>query len=138
MRLGGEYPAQLTRIVTSLHFSSVVLHELLVGATNKEKERQIRRTFAEPFLRRGRVVTPSHTCWEATGEALARLAAAGELDRTAVPRSLVNDALLAASCREAGVTLVTENVRDFEKLRRFLHFDFVPPWPEIGPDSRER
>jgi predicted nucleic acid-binding protein len=26
-----------------------------------------------------------------------------------MPRSLVNDVLIAASCREAGVTLVTDN-----------------------------
>jgi hypothetical protein len=27
------------------------------------------------------------------------------------------------------VTLVTENERDFGRLRRIILFDFVPPWP---------
>ena len=37
--------------------------------------------------------------------------------------------LLAVSCREAGCVLVTDNDRDFLRIRRFLAFEFVKPWP---------
>jgi predicted nucleic acid-binding protein len=44
-------------------------------------------------------------------------------------KAFANDVLLALSCREAGCVLVTENRRDFSRIRRFVAFDFVAPWP---------
>jgi predicted nucleic acid-binding protein len=111
------------------YLSSIVLHELLVGVNGPEMGRRIDRKIAEPFRRRRRIVTPTHGSWAAAGDAIAGLAAEEGLDRRSLPRSFVNDVLLAASCRETGVTLVTENVRDFARIRRVLPFDFVPPWP---------
>ena len=37
--------------------------------------------------------------------------------------------LLAPSCRESGVVLVTANTRDFARIARLAAFDFVAPWP---------
>lgn len=118
--------------IPHLHLCSVVLHELLVGAQGDVMVRRIHQEIARPFDRTGRIFTPSHQSWVAAGEGLARLAAAGYVDRTALPRSFINDVLLAACCREAGVTLVTDNVRDFERIKTVLPFDFVPPWPGPG------
>lgn len=42
--------------------------------------------------------------------------------------TVLNDVLLALSCREAGVVLVTANERDFERIRRRVRFEFVGPW----------
>ena len=44
-------------------------------------------------------------------------------------KSFGNDVLLALSCREAGLVLVTDNGRDFERIARVVPFDFVAPWP---------
>jgi predicted nucleic acid-binding protein len=38
--------------------------------------------------------------------------------------------LLALSCRESGICLVTANTRDFARIRRHADFEFVPPWPD--------
>jgi predicted nucleic acid-binding protein len=46
-----------------------------------------------------------------------------------LPKSLVNDYLLAASCRESGVTLVTQDVSDFESIKRYIKVQFTQPWP---------
>lgn len=46
-----------------------------------------------------------------------------------VTKRKVNDILLALSCREAGVTVVTENVADFERINAITPVNFVPPWP---------
>jgi hypothetical protein len=35
----------------------------------------------------------------------------------------------ALSCREAGCVLVTGNQRDFQRIRGYVQFDFVTPWP---------
>ena len=46
-----------------------------------------------------------------------------------VSKAFANDVLLALSCREAGCVLVTENDRDFSRIRRFIPFEYVKPWP---------
>jgi predicted nucleic acid-binding protein len=46
-----------------------------------------------------------------------------------VSRSFANDVLLALSCREEGCVLVTENERDFQRIRRHVSFEFERPWP---------
>jgi predicted nucleic acid-binding protein len=46
--------------------------------------------------------------------------------------SLLNDALLAASCREAGITLVT-NDGDFGRFAPFMKgWRPVSPWPDVS------
>jgi predicted nucleic acid-binding protein len=111
------------------YLHSVVLHELLVGAATARGVATIENEIARPLERRRRLVTPSHRSWQDAGAALAQLASAKKLELQSVPRSFVHDALIAASCGEAGVTLVTENGRDFSRLRTVLRFEFVAPWP---------
>lgn len=116
------------RYTPRLFLSSVVLHELEVGGSSKLVIRWVEDT-ARPLARSRRVVTPSHLAWRRSGAALSELAKKNGLDRSRMPRSLVNDVLIAASCREAGVTLVTDNTRDFELIQSAFAFDFVAPWP---------
>jgi hypothetical protein len=46
-----------------------------------------------------------------------------------VSKSFGNDVLLAVSCHDAGLVLVTDNRRDFERIARGAPFDFVDRWP---------
>lgn len=110
------------------YLSAVVVQELRMGTKGGEDLRVLQRQILEPFERRGRVITPSYAAWSLAGDVLREL---GRMDggQVANTRSWTNDILLALSCREAGVTLVTENVRDFRRIRRLVPFDFVPPWP---------
>ena len=94
----------------SLFLSSVVLHELLVGSNTSAKAKQVEDSVAAPLKRVGRVITPSHAAWESAGNAIARMARDERLDLRSVPKSLVHDFLIAASCREAGVTVITDNM----------------------------
>jgi predicted nucleic acid-binding protein len=111
------------------YLSSVVLHELLVGADTPAKARQIDRWVARPFKRTARVVTPTHRCWEMGAEVLSRMAREEGLELRKVPKSLTYDVLLAAACREAGITLITDNGRNFRRIQRFIRFEFISPWP---------
>jgi predicted nucleic acid-binding protein len=45
------------------YLSSVVLHELLVGASSPAKSREIKQAFASPFERTRRIITPSLDAW---------------------------------------------------------------------------
>jgi predicted nucleic acid-binding protein len=111
-----------------MYLSSVVLHELEVGGSTTPVIQWVQRT-ARPFSLLRRTMTPSHVAWRKAGSAISRLAVEGRLDRRTMRRSLVNDILIAATCRENGITLVTDNLADFEMIDSVIPFDFVAPWP---------
>lgn len=113
----------------STYLSSIVLHELLAGATSRDKERQIEEWIARPLIRVGRVFTPTHTTWVKAGEILARMAREEGIEVRRVPKSFVNDILLALSCREAGIVLLTNNGRDFERIGRYVEHAYMLTWP---------
>jgi predicted nucleic acid-binding protein len=110
------------------YLSAVVVQELRAGATPAQL-RKLQRNVLEPFERRGRVITPSYEAWRRTGDVLAALVLRERAELRSFSPAFVNDVLLAVSCREAGVVLVTENRRDFERIARVLPFEFVGTWP---------
>lgn len=111
------------------HLSSVVFHELLRGASTPAMATDLVASLARPFTRTKRVVVPSHRAWTRAAEVIAQLAWHDGLDRRNVPAGFANDVLIAASCRENGLTLITENERDFRRIQKRMKFDFVAPWP---------
>ena len=50
-----------------------------------------------------------------------------------ISKSFANDVLLALSCRENGCVLITRNERDFQRIRRYVPFEFIKPWPGVAP-----
>jgi predicted nucleic acid-binding protein len=110
-----------------LVMSAVVVQELRAGVRSPVDGATLDEQLIVPFERRKRVMTPSYWAWRETGRILSELVKKGEW--TAVPRSFVNDVLLAMSCREEGVVLVTRNLDDFERIAKARKFDFVAPWP---------
>lgn len=60
---------------------------------------------------------------------MARLAQRRLVSPGGFGRSFVHDCLLAASCREEGMTLITSSVEDFALIRRVEAVDVVEPWP---------
>ncbi len=113
--------------VTFLH--AVVVQELLLGAVNARRGRALYEGYVAPFEARGRVVTPSYASWRRSGEVVAALVQRRRLSPGGFGRSFLNDVLLAVSCREAGVVLITTNVSDFSRIRAVEPFRFEPPWP---------
>lgn len=111
------------------YLSSVVVQELRAGVRSVDDRRALERHVLDPFARRGRLVTPSARAWDLSGDVLAALVKSGGLDLGRVSKAFGNDVLLALSCREAGVVLVTDNGRDFERIARVARFDFTGPWP---------
>lgn len=112
---------------TYLH--SIVLQELVLGARNLAHAREIQRVVAGPFERVARILTPSYSAWRRSAEGVAKLVERKHISRGGYAPSFLNDVLLAVSCREAGVTLVTANTTDFERIAEVEPFDFAPPWP---------
>ncbi len=107
------------------YLSSIVAQELRAGVRSPPDRRKLERFVIARYERLGRVVTPSAAVWMASGAALSQLRQREGLDLGRVSRSFGNNILLALSCREAGITLVTDNQRDFERIARVAKFRFA-------------
>jgi predicted nucleic acid-binding protein len=122
----------VTRAAPGLYVSSVVAAELRAGARSARDRKVLEDKVLAPFVRRGRVLTPSAVAWDALGRTLSTLREREGLQLAQVPRSFAFDVLLAYSCREQGVVLVTGNARDMARIRRVFRFDHVAPYPEAA------
>ena len=119
-----------TRAAPQLYLSSVVAAELRAGARSPRDRAQLEALVLGPFVRRGRILTPSAAAWDALGLTLATLREEESLELAQVRRGFALDILLAYSCRENGVMLVTQNARDMARIRRVFAFDYVAPYPD--------
>jgi predicted nucleic acid-binding protein len=113
-----------------IYLHSVVALEILAGATSPDLEKRTEERFIRPLERRERVFTPSHGAWKRAAAALARLVRERKVSPEGIKKSLVNDCLIAASARENGFVLVTDNLKDFELIGSVLKVELVPPWPD--------
>ena len=122
-------PAQLEALLgflawalPSTFLSAVVIHELAAGTTTPRQRALLDQQITGPFARRGRVFAPSTKAWHRAGQ----LVEQGHPIST--PAGL-SDLLLAVSCREAGLTVIT-NDRDFRRLTRVVRgLVAVSPFP---------
>jgi predicted nucleic acid-binding protein len=112
-----------------LYLSAVVAAELRAGAGSAKDRRALERQILAPYVRRGRLLTPSSAAWEALGTTLAALIEDEGLVLRDVRRSFVFDILIARSCREIGATLVSRNSADLSRIANVFSFDFVSPYP---------
>jgi predicted nucleic acid-binding protein len=115
------------------YLSVIVAQELRSGIQHPQDRRALEKNVLGIFARANRTITPSAGAWHRSGDLLAAMARQEGLQIAGVSKAFANDVLLAVSCREAGCMLVTDNVRDFQRIRRFVQFDFTGPWPGIPP-----
>jgi predicted nucleic acid-binding protein len=112
-----------------VYLHAVVAHELRAGIRSQSDRDKLERELLGRFERLGRVVTPSTSCWNTAGNVLSELARAEGLVAAQVSKAFLCDVLIALSCREAGVVLITANTKDFRRIARRAPFDYVAPWP---------
>jgi predicted nucleic acid-binding protein len=113
-----------------LYLSSVVAAELRAGVRSARDRKKLEKTVLDPFVRRSRLLTPTAAAWDALGLTLATLRVGEGLQLAQVSRAFALDILLAYSCRERGMVLVTQNVRDMTRIRRVFTFQYVAPYPD--------
>jgi predicted nucleic acid-binding protein len=107
--------------------SAVVAHELMIGARLRDG-RAAEAELLRPLVARGQIVAPSFAAWQRAGVAIGALHSRGRIHERRIPKSFSNDLLLAASCAEEDITLVTRNTRDFALIAEEIPFAFIPPW----------
>jgi predicted nucleic acid-binding protein len=111
------------------YFSVIVAQELQAGIRRPGDRKALEKNVLRIFARADRTIAPSADAWHRSGDLLAALAREEGLEVARVSKSFANDVLLALSCRESGCVLVTDNERDFSRIRRFTPFEFMKPWP---------
>jgi predicted nucleic acid-binding protein len=114
------------------YLSVIVAQELRAGVSKPSDRRALERNVLRVFERTGRTLTPSSDAWHRSGDLFSEMAQQEGLEVARVSKAFANDLMLALSCRESGCVLVTDNVRDFSRIRRFISFEYVKPWP--APD----
>ncbi len=128
---GAEFRAFHQAALPQLALSAVVLTELLVGADSPDREKILRRTIVEPFQARNRIHVPTRQTWELSAAVDRRIRALRGFTASLAQRGFFNDILIAASARELGAVVVTQNVADFARIQRVLDFQFRTPWPSL-------
>lgn len=113
-----------------LVLSAVVVHELLVGAVTSRKEQTLRRRLVEPFRVRRRLHVPARQTWELTASVDRRLRKRSSLASKLRTRAFFNAMLIAASARELGAVILTENGEDFDIISSVLDIRYIKPWPD--------
>lgn len=117
------------RTAPGLYLSAIVAAELRAGAGSAKDRRTLEGEVLAPYIRRGRILTPSAAAWEALGTTLAALVEDDGLVLREVRRGFVFDILIARSCREIGATFVSRNSADLTRIAKVFSFDFVTPYP---------
>jgi predicted nucleic acid-binding protein len=104
-----------------LWLSAVVLEELYAGASRQDIH--LFERLERDFTQVRRVVVPNLSDWTDAARILARLAARYHHEKIGRAR-LANDALIAMGAARLGITVVTENSRDFQRLAEFRPFQW--------------
>lgn len=131
-----EVFAFLSRALPFTYLSAVVMQELAAGARTADAARDVQRGVFAPFERRRRVFAPSSVAFAESGRVLAAIAAREGWQLLDEKPSLLNDALIAASCRERGITLITRD-SDFKRLAPFVKgFRYAAPWPAAADEAQ--
>ena len=131
-----EVFAFLNRALPFMYLNAVVMQELAAGARTTQAARDVRQGIFEPFERRRRVFAPSSAAFAESGRVLAAIASSESWQMLDDKPSLLNDALIAVSCREQGITLITKD-RDFKRLSSFVRgLRYAAPWPTSGDSVR--
>ena len=107
--------------IPSTFFSSIVVQELLAGATDRLKRAVVEGLY-RPFKRNRRIVTPSDTAWEEAGRLLGVMRSERKDQADRLTGSFVNDLLIVLSARGVGAKVVTLNSDDFTFIRRYAAF----------------
>ena len=109
------------------HVSVIVAQELRAGVRARDRK-ALERHVLKVYERASRTITLSRRVAPIRGSARGDGAEGRIGDRPRL-EGVRERRQLALSCREAGCILVTDNERDFQRIRRFVQFDFTKPWP---------
>jgi predicted nucleic acid-binding protein len=115
-----------TAFPTGLLMSTIVLQELIAGAADKS-EVQKWIAFYRFYEKQNKVLVPNGEDWCEAGRILNAMLrglksrAGGRTPKLqdSEKQSIIRDVLIARTVKRASALLVTDNVKDFERIKRF-------------------
>ncbi|MGG6280330.1 type II toxin-antitoxin system VapC family toxin [Leptolyngbya sp. AN03gr2] len=114
------------------YLSVVVLQELVVGAED-DAEVKIFNAVLKEYEKLGRLLVPTVEDWWLAGKVINSLQRGLKSQRGGLtPRMsadqkyrITHDVLIARTAKRAGVSVVTDNLRDFETIQRFCNVRLI-------------
>ena len=106
--------------------SAVVMQELAAGAVDSSEMKQLNAA-RRAYEKEGRLLVPTGEDWWQAGKVLNALLRALKSKRGGLTPKLpdrekhriVSDVLVAVTARRAGALVVTDNLKDFEKIKHY-------------------
>jgi len=103
-----------------LYMSMVVLAELYAGSHNTHSIKLVDRLY-NTFLSVGRLSVPNNEDWQKTEMIMAKLGQKYGFETKYIAK-IQNDILIACSARRIGAFVVTQNKKDFLRIKEFIDF----------------
>jgi len=103
------------------YMSAVVIEELYAGAFDKISVKLLDRMY-ETFENLGRVIVPEASDWQKTGKVIAKFGQKYGFGKKFLSKT-TNDVLIAFSARRIGAIVVTNNTKDFLRIKEFVDFE---------------
>ena len=100
--------------------SSVVLSELYSGAHEGQSIKLLDKLY-HIFKNVGRLIVPNDGDWRQTGSIIAKLKKKYGFEAKYLAR-IQNDILIVCSARKIGAFIITQNEKDFWRIKEFIDF----------------
>ncbi len=107
------------------YFSAVVLQELTAGAESRSALQGLEQVRIA-YERKGRLLVPTSEDWWLAGKVLYSMlhglrSKSGQLPRLPAEEKqrIIRDVLIARTVKQAGALLVTNNLKDFQRIRPY-------------------
>jgi predicted nucleic acid-binding protein len=100
--------------------SAVVLSELYSGAHDSQSIKLLDKLY-HTFQNVGRLIVPDGSDWQQTGRIIAKMKKKYGFETKYLAR-IQNDILIACSARKIGAFIVTQNKKDFRRIKEFTDF----------------
>ena len=103
-----------------LYMSAVVIEELYAGASDTNTIKLLDRLYGT-FENLSRLIVPESSDWQKAGKVIAKLGRKYGFEEKFLTK-ITNDVLIALSARKIGAVVVTNNMRDFLRIKEFVDF----------------
>ncbi|MFO0795260.1 MAG: PIN domain-containing protein [Candidatus Brocadiaceae bacterium] len=102
-----------------IFMSAVVIEELYAGAFDTQSIKLLDKLYLT-FEGLDRLIIPDAVDWQKTGKIIAKIGR--KYGYESIFLKITNDVLISVSARRIGAMVVTNNIKDFLKIKEFVDF----------------
>lgn len=121
------------RLPVSFRMSVVVLQELIAGAKDDSEVKALEGVYRS-YAKEDRLLVPTAGDWIIAGKVINSLQRGRKSRKSGLTPKMaaiekcriINDVLIARTAKREGVAVVTDNLRDFEKIKKFCNVRLIP------------